>query len=158
MCNFTWSGLEDVGELLEELALALGADHALHRLTVLEDDERGDAHDVEPPGDVRVVVDVQLGDLELAGLLVGDLVEDRGDHLARTAPLGPEVDEHRLARAGDLLVEGGIGEGGGHGDLLGAGRPADPAAVRTAPSTSTAGEAFPRPTEQMFECYPCWDS
>ena len=56
-------------ELLEQLALALGADDALGRLAVLEDDERRDAHDVEAAGDVGVVVDVELGDLELAGLL-----------------------------------------------------------------------------------------
>ena len=43
-----------------------------------------------------VVVDVELGDAELAGVLGGDLVEDRGDHLAGPAPLGPEVDEDRL--------------------------------------------------------------
>ena len=72
----------------------------------------GDAHHVEAAGDVGVVVDVELGDRELAGLLGGDLVEDRGDHLARAAPLGPEVDEDGLGRgADDLLVEGGVGQG-----------------------------------------------
>ena len=60
---------------------------------VLEHEQRRDAHHVEAAGDVGVVVDVELGDRELARLLVGDLLEDRGDHLARPAPLGPEVDE-----------------------------------------------------------------
>ena len=67
-CGERLSG-EDVAELFEELALALGADQALHRLAVLEHDERGDAHHVEAAGDVGVVVDVELGDLQLAGLL-----------------------------------------------------------------------------------------
>src|SRR4051812_32955307 len=90
-----WAGedLQEVAELFHELALALGADHALLGLTVLEDDEGGDAHDIEAERQVRVLVDVDLDDADLAVLLVGDLLEDRGDHLARTAPFGPEVDQ-----------------------------------------------------------------
>ena len=38
-------------------------------------------------------------------------LEDRGDHLARPAPLGPEVDEDGLVEPRDGLVEGGGGEG-----------------------------------------------
>ena len=83
----------------------------LLRLPVVEDEQRRDAHHVEPPGEVRVLVDVQLGDLQLAGVLGGDLREDGGDHLARTAPLGPEVDDHRHVRRADRLVEVGGGEG-----------------------------------------------
>src|SRR5262249_34140069 len=39
-----------LGEVLEELTLALRADQPLHRLTVVEDQQRRDAHDVEPHG------------------------------------------------------------------------------------------------------------
>src|SRR5262249_3919166 len=73
------TGLEVVGEVLEQLALASGTDHALHRLTVLEHDQRRNAHHIEAASDVGVVVDVQLGDLDLAGMLVRHLAEDRGD-------------------------------------------------------------------------------
>ena len=55
---------------------------------------------------------------ELAGLLGGDLVEDRGDHLARTAPLGPEVDDDRLVAALTISRRRWRGEGDdaiGHG-------------------------------------------
>src|SRR5690606_7253143 len=72
--------------------------------------EGGDAHHVEAAGHVGVLVDVELDDLELAGLLLGDLLEDRGDRLARSAPLSPEVDQDGLGRAADLLVEGGVGD------------------------------------------------
>src|SRR5688572_16951542 len=65
--------LEELAQLVEQLPLALGADQALLGLAVLEHDERGDAHHVEAAGDVRVVVDVELGDADLAGLLAGDL-------------------------------------------------------------------------------------
>ena len=49
---------------LEKLRLALGADEALLDLTVAEDEQRRDAHDVVAAGDARVVVDVELGDLQ----------------------------------------------------------------------------------------------
>ena len=48
---------------------------------------------------------LSLAILSLPGVLGGDLLEDRGDHLARPAPLGPEVDEDGLSRSLDLLVE-----------------------------------------------------
>ena len=72
---------------------------------VLENDQGRDAHDVEAAGQVGLLVDVDLGDPDLALLLAGDLLEDRGDHLARPAPLGPEVDEDGLVGAADRLVE-----------------------------------------------------
>src|SRR3954454_6464812 len=106
-----WSG-DVLAQLLEQLALALGADQPTDRLAIFEDDERGNAHHFEASGGVGVVVDVELGDAHLARLLGRDLLEDRGDHLARTAPLGPEVDDDHIgAGAGDLLVEGGVGQG-----------------------------------------------
>src|SRR6202040_748887 len=57
-----------------------------------------DAADIEVHRPVLVLVDVQLRDREAAGLLDGDLLEHRGDHAARTAPLCPEIDQDgRLA-------------------------------------------------------------
>jgi len=53
-----------------------------------------------------MLVDVQLGDGDLPLLLGGDLLEDGSDHLARPAPLGPEVDDDRLAGRLHRFVEG----------------------------------------------------
>src|SRR4029453_10370242 len=99
-------------QLSQQLTLTLGPHQALLRRAILEDDERGDAHDVVAAGDVWILVDVQLGDADLARMLAGDLIEDRGDHFARSAPLGTEVDDHRLGRGANRLVERGVGEGG----------------------------------------------
>src|SRR5262249_8809495 len=82
-----------LGEVLEELTLALRADQPLHGLTVVEDQQRRDAHDVEPHRGLRVVVDVELGDGQPALVLRGDLDQRRADHLAGPAPLGPEIDD-----------------------------------------------------------------
>src|SRR5690625_2654008 len=78
--------LTEVGELPQQCGLALGPDDSLRRLTVLEQDQRGDRDHVEVPRGLRVGVHVELGDGELAGLFGGDLLEHRGDHLARAAP------------------------------------------------------------------------
>ena len=51
------------------------------------------------------------------GQLLADLLERRGDHLARAAPLCPEVDQHRGFGIEDVGLEAGIGDGlGGHGE------------------------------------------
>src|SRR5271154_4302424 len=60
---------------------------------VLKQDHGGDAADVEAGGEGGVLIYVDLGDADFAGLLAGDLVEDGSDHFARATPCGPEVDE-----------------------------------------------------------------
>ena len=83
-------------ELGLELALRVGADDLLGHGAVLEQDQRRDAQDLEGGGGLLVLVDVQLDDLQV-GTLGGDLLEDRGDDAARTAPRAPRS---RPARAG----------------------------------------------------------
>ena len=59
---------ENVGEVLEQGGLALGADDRLDGLAVLEQDHRRDRHDLEVAGRRRVGVDVELGDGELVAV------------------------------------------------------------------------------------------
>ena len=85
--------LDEGLEIVEKLRLPLGAHDASGLLTVLEHDHGGNAHDAEATSNIGIVIDVELGDGQAAGLLVGDLFKDGGDHLARTTPLGPEVND-----------------------------------------------------------------
>ena len=56
---------------------------------------------------------------QIAGELVADLLERGGNHLTRPAPVGPEIDQHRLVRVEDIGLEAGVGDGlGGHGNTL----------------------------------------
>src|SRR5690606_42046661 len=67
----------------------------------------------------RVLHDVHLGDRHLAGKLVADFLERRRDHLARSAPIRPEIDQHRRVRIEDIRLKAGIGDVlGGHSLLL----------------------------------------
>src|SRR5206468_5044199 len=75
----------------------------------------GNAEDLEAPGDVEVLVHVELADSQLAGVIAGDLLEHRRDHLARPAPLRPEVDEDGLGGPLDLLVRRAVCQRHDHG-------------------------------------------
>ena len=49
-------------QLLEQLRLAFGAHQPQLRLSVLEEDQRRDAHDIETPHGFEVVVSINLAD------------------------------------------------------------------------------------------------
>jgi hypothetical protein len=63
-------------------------------LAVLEEEERGHSSDAIADSKLLDVVDVDLGKGQgvLGGVLVGEGLVDRGDGLARRAPVGVEVD------------------------------------------------------------------
>ena len=106
-----------LGQPFEDLLLGHGAD--LHRghLAVLEQHHGRDAAHAVARGRGRAVLDVQLGDGDLAGQLVGDLLQRRGDLLAGAAPLGPEVDQHRACRPSGRPARSFVGDlDGAHGN------------------------------------------
>src|SRR5690606_13212231 len=83
----------------------LGVDHR----AVAEQHQRGDAADAVLGRHRLVFVDVDLDDVQLARVVTRSLGEDRGDHLARAAPFGPVIDEHRLVGLQYVLLERCIG-------------------------------------------------
>ena len=68
----------------------------------------GNRLDAELAGDLRMIVDVHLDELDLAAGVGDRLFQHRRQLLARAAPRRPEIDKHRLARRGgdDVLPEG----------------------------------------------------
>ena len=75
---------------------------------LVQDNRRNAANAVLARG-CRIGVDVELGDRDLAAVFLGDFVQHRCEHLARAAPFGPEIDQHRMTRLQHVLVEGGVG-------------------------------------------------
>jgi len=57
-----------------------------------------------------VLVDVQLGDGQFARVGGSDVVQNRSDHLAWTAPFSPVVDQYRAFGLQDIGFEGGVGD------------------------------------------------
>src|SRR4029077_16303232 len=91
-------------ELTLEHALRHRADDVRLRLAALEQDHVRDRLDAVANRQVLVLVDVDLDELEIS--LLCDALEDGGDGVTRSAPLRPEVDEHRLAALEHLVLEG----------------------------------------------------
>ncbi len=80
------------------------ADEAVDRFSVFEDEEGWYALDLEGVGDDRVLIHVQFPKGYFSSILLGQLVDDGGDHSARPAPGGPEVDHHERC-LGDSVLE-----------------------------------------------------
>ena len=87
------------------------ADDLVDQLAVLEQQQRRNAAHVVLDGRARVLVDVQLADGHLAGILRGQLIDGWTKALARAAPLRPEIDEDGLSALEHGLVEVGVGKG-----------------------------------------------
>src|SRR5215204_1642182 len=80
-------------ELRFQASLGLSADDAGDHLAVTEEDHRRDREHLVASRGLRVLVGVETDDLQRLSLGV-DLLEDRMDDTAGTAPGSPEVDEH----------------------------------------------------------------
>ena len=57
-------------------------------------ENRRDGPDPELAGHVGIAVDIDLGQHELAAILMGQLLEDRAEHPAGAAPWRPEIDDN----------------------------------------------------------------
>src|SRR6266851_6985771 len=101
--------LEVWPQAAQQLRLGHKADDPLDRLAALEQNHGRDTRDAKLHRRVLIFVDIQLDDLELAGLFDRDLLEHRSDHAARTAPLGPEIDQYRGLTL-NLCPKGRVGD------------------------------------------------
>src|SRR6266436_628960 len=83
------------------------SNHLLGNLSTLEDEQRGNSADVELACRVRVFVDVQFHDFDLACVGGRDISDSWRQHEARPAPLCSKFDHHRLGLAcvDDLSLE-----------------------------------------------------
>src|ERR1700687_6166802 len=97
--------LQDGVDLLFEVSLGLVADDPIRRFAAAEQDQTGDAEHAELRCRQRVSIDVELGDRDPTGVLDGQLLDDRSEHLAWRAPGRPEIEEHELLRSADGYLE-----------------------------------------------------
>src|SRR5262249_52386226 len=83
---------------LVQLLLRRGTNLTRCDLAVLEQHQRRDRHNAVLGGCIRVLVDVELDDLDLVAELTSDLFKRRRDHAAGTTPFRPKVYDHWLGR------------------------------------------------------------
>src|SRR5574340_448995 len=87
-----------------------GARGARRLLAIPEQDEARNAADVVAHRHLRVRLGIDLGEAHARAQLGGHLLEHGRHHLAGATPVGPEVDQHRQAGAGDEAVEAVSGQ------------------------------------------------
>src|SRR5215472_6001006 len=58
---------------------------------------------------LRVVIDIDLHDLEPPGVFIRQIVDDRSDRTAGSAPWRPKIDQDRLGRLENFLLKTRIG-------------------------------------------------
>src|SRR2546426_1069363 len=75
-------------------------------LAVAEHHDVGNPPDAIPLSQSRLLIDVDLGDLDF-GMVDRELLENRRQHLARAAPIGVKVHDHRLVRENNLVLKCG---------------------------------------------------
>ena len=90
-----------------------GRDNRANRFAVLEEHQRGDGVDAEALDELRLLVVVDLAGDESVCVLLPHLVEGRGNTAAVGAPLGPEIHQHGLVRAENVIFKA-VGRNGKH--------------------------------------------
>src|SRR5690606_40529448 len=76
-----------------DLTFRLRPDELRDGTSLAERDDVRDRADIEHGGDVAVLVRVDLDELDPAGVIGRDLLDDRTERTARAAPRRPEVDD-----------------------------------------------------------------
>src|SRR5215217_2938397 len=91
--------------------LGHGAHEAIDRTAASKGEDGRDRLHAELPGDARMLVDIDLDELDGARLFGDHLFERRRQLATRTTPGGPEIDQHgHIARGfDDIGAEAGIG-------------------------------------------------
>jgi hypothetical protein len=79
----------------------VGTTDGLDQFAVLEEEEGRHSGDAVLSGDVGEVIDVDLVELDVA-VGLAELLNGGGNSLARTAPVGEEVNNNGLLGLGDL--------------------------------------------------------
>ena len=101
--------LQQLGEDLAHLLLGHRAGEQRHGLAADEGDDHRDRLGAESLRELRVGIDIHLGEHQAAAEFEDDLLEDRAELLARPAPFGPQVDDDRNgARKLEHLTERGV--------------------------------------------------
>src|ERR1700736_1321218 len=92
----------------EQIFLARHSSDLIAQLPVFEKEQRRNGANVVLKGKTLVLVHVHFRDLDRAGLLLRDLVQQWRDHFAGAAPFRPEIDDYGLVAVGDFTVKIGF--------------------------------------------------
>ena len=80
-------------EHLQDKRFVARADGFVRHVAVFKQHQRGNAHHAVLARELRLLVDIDLSDLDGA-VFFRDLIHDGRDHAARAAPWRPEIDQN----------------------------------------------------------------
>jgi hypothetical protein len=78
------------------------------QLPVLEKEQSGDCADIVLQRKALIFIYVNFPNLDRARFLVCNLIQQRCDHFAGTAPFCPKIDNYRLVALGDFAIKIGF--------------------------------------------------
>lgn len=93
-----------------QLGLGQGADLGGFYIAVLEQHQCGNTAYAILRWSIGILIDVQLADLEFAFVIPGDIVQDRGNHLARTTPFSPIINQNGAVGLQHFGFEAAVGD------------------------------------------------
>lgn len=102
-------GIEVCFEKRLELCFGNCADLLRGYCAVAKQQQGWNTANVESGWGFGILVDVELDDAELVFVFGGDRIEKRGDHLAGTAPFGPEIEQYGLFGLHHILLKSRVG-------------------------------------------------
>ena len=95
-------------ETAGDFRLGLHAYDAINLAAGPEDQQRGDTANLKAGGGSWILVDVELGYAHLSRHFSCELLQYRGDHLARATPWRPHIEQHGQRRAFHLRGKGSV--------------------------------------------------
>jgi hypothetical protein len=101
-------GLDNRTKMLFNLPLWERSDQFVYLPAVLEEKQGGNALNTILRGRCRVVIRIQLGDLDSADVFGGQLVHDGGHHTAGAAPGRPAIHKDWSGKREYFLFEGSV--------------------------------------------------
>ena len=84
--------------------LIVQADCGFYQLAAFENQQAGDAHDSKFFCQLRIIINVAFGNLDIA-VLLSEGFQNRSLHTAGAAPGCPKINENCLGRVGNLLLK-----------------------------------------------------
>src|SRR5690606_4969586 len=89
-----------------QLLFGLEADHFGDHFTVFKHHQGRNAHHPETAGRFRIVIHIQLGNLQFIPDFIVQLLQNGSDHFARTTPGSPKINQYgsRFHFIGKILV------------------------------------------------------
>jgi hypothetical protein len=92
----------------KQIFFARDAGHLIAQLPVFEEEQSGNCADVVLERKALIFIYVNFRNLDRARFLARNLIQQRCDHFAGTAPFCPKIDNYRLVALRDFAVKIGF--------------------------------------------------